>query len=194
MDWLDACPNDFRDRLVKMLDFPPGTPGSEAIYDIIMGDEFSDIYLDFDKVDPSFNDLKREARKKYAAAWGKYAEAITARKILEQGLPLREWNWSPSGTSGKSGRGRGEIDLITQKGNRIIFIEVKARCGRYSDPLEAIDNKKIRRLCHGADVYLKMQRESYEFQFDLALITGNYLDYTFEYIEDAFFPPLSNYR
>lgn len=188
-DWLYACPDTFRDKLKNMIDCPPGAPGSEGIYDYVMLDEFKNPDYDFYAEDIGQDEQK--ARSKYAQAWGRYAEALTARRILEAGLPLREWNWSPGSKEGKGGHGRGEIDLITQKGNRMIFIEVKARCGKYQDPLEAIDEKKRMRICRGADIYLKMQRESFEWQFDVALLTGTYLDYKFEYIEDAFFPPLS---
>ncbi|MDE5924217.1 MAG: hypothetical protein K2G75_02735, partial [Muribaculaceae bacterium] len=63
-------------------------------------------------------------------------------------------------------------------------------CGRHSDPLEAVDAKKRMMLCRGADIYLKLQREIYEYQFDIALLTGDYFDFKFEYIEDAFMAPL----
>lgn len=121
--------------------------------------------------------------KQAAQSWGKYAEALTARYLVTRGLPIREMNWKP-------GKGKGEIDIITQRDNRIIFVEVKARTSRRTDPWEAITPAKIRDLCHGADIYLKMQRERYEYQFDVALLWGSYDDFEFEYLEDAFLCPL----
>ncbi|MBD5370440.1 MAG: YraN family protein [Bacteroides sp.] len=129
---------------------------------------------------------KAHENKRIAAAWGKYAEAMAAQYLLKQGLPLREWDWSPGPNS------KGEIDLISQKGDTIIFVEVKARCGKHDDPWEAIDTKKIRRLCRGANIYLQRQNEFFKYQFDVALLTGSYDDFVFEYIEDAFLcPPTS---
>ncbi|MDE6558906.1 MAG: YraN family protein [Muribaculaceae bacterium] len=127
-------------------------------------------------------------RRQFAQAWGRYAEAMTCKYLVEKGYPIREMNWRPS--SNKKGPGKGEIDIITQKGNRMIFVEVKARCGRHSDPWESITSQKINRLCRGADLYLKLQPYIYEYQFDIALYSGNYIEYDFEYIEDAFMAPL----
>lgn len=124
-----------------------------------------------------------EQDKQEAQTWGKYAEALTARYLVTKGMPLREMNWKPQ-------KGRGEIDIITQRGNRIIFVEVKARSGERSDPWESITQSKINDLCHGADIYLKMQRERYEYQFDVALYWGSYDNFEFEYLEDAFLCPL----
>lgn len=203
-DWLDACPADFRQKLQELIDSPPGFQSASDLYSESFGDDWQDTdevvrqssyVLNAGKEEGNAKEgdaafiAKMQFRRQYAEKWGEYAEALTARHLLEQGLPLREWNWSPK-ANGKGGHGKGEIDLITQRGNRIIFVEVKARCGRHTDPWQAIDGRKIRRLCRGADIYLKLQREDYEYQFDVALITGDYYDYTFEYIEDAFLAPL----
>lgn len=154
------------------------------IYDYVLLDEFLDPEFRFSS-DSAMRDEQRRLFKKYAEAWGKYAEAVTARYLLRQGLPIRAMNWKASPKS------KGEIDIITQRGNRIVFVEVKARCGKHDDPISAIDEKKIKLLCRGADKYLKMQNEDYDYQFDVALLRGSYLDYDFEYIEDAFMAPLS---
>lgn len=120
-----------------------------------------------------------------AEAWGKYAEALTIRHLVLRGMTIREWNWRPP-------KGKGEIDIITQRGNRIIFVEVKARCGHTEDPYYAITDRKIKDLCRGANIYLKMQKETFEYQFDVAFLRGEYPEYELEYIEDAFMCPLSS--
>lgn len=114
--------------------------------------------------------------------WGKYAEALTARHLLKKGFTIREWEWKPP-------KGKGEIDIIAQKGNRISFVEVRARCGKDMDPWDTIDEKKIRALSKGANLYLNMQIPDYEYQFDVALLRGTHDDFEFEYIEDAFLAP-----
>lgn len=187
--WVTFCPPEILGKLQKMLDYPPGTPGYDKVYDLVLPPEYPDsIYYD-DDLTSSNDENKFTEFRRYAAAWGKYAEALTARYLLSQGLPIREWNWKPG-----NGHSKGEIDLITQKGNRIIFVEVKARCGHNSDPWDAIDDRKRRNICRGANIYLKMQKEDYDYQFDVALLTGNCADYKFEYIEDAFMAPLGKYR
>lgn len=151
----------------------------------LSGEEFRQLcktYLKKEDRTDSQNFHDRNLRKE-AESWGRYAEAITAKYLITLGLPIREWDWKP-------GKGKGEIDLITQKGNRIIFIEVKARNGKNEDPWDAITPMKIRDLCIGADKYLKLQDENFDYQFDLAFLKGNFDDYEFEYIEDAFLCPL----
>lgn len=182
-EWLSLCPEEFRNKVKEIFEHPPGTPEGARYFN------YSESFLSTDNPFTEGSDIesenkRSEERRKFAKAWGTYAEAITARHIVKQGLPIREWNWRPPG------KRKGEIDLITQRGNRIIFVEVKARDGKNSDPWEAITTSKIRDLCHGANAYLKMQREEYEYQFDIALLTGKYDDYVFEYIEDAFMCPL----
>ncbi len=185
---LALCPEQFRDRLKRILSTPPDLPAGNKNFNY---DDPAGMTETFESMGATHADnVRKQKRAKHIEAkeWGDYAEAITARYLLLKGLPIREWEWRP-GTSGNSRHG--EIDLISQRGNRIIFIEVKARSGKHSDPWSAITPQKIRELCHGADIYLKRLKGKFEYQFDVALITGTYDDYTFEYIEDAFMCPLT---
>lgn len=190
-EWVNACPESFREEIRKHIDHPPGTAGSYAIYGFEDSQDFYDpdftCLEDGSAIDRHLSSEEKQRRRKFAQAWGVYAESLVCCWLLERGLPIIEKDWRPKG-GGKAKTG--EIDIITQKGNRMIFIEVKARCGHHSDPWEAIDSKKIARLCKGADIFLKNQRLTFEYQFDVALITGNYLDFELEYIEDAFLAPL----
>lgn len=188
-DWLAMAPEDFKDEIMHRLDNPPGIPGEKSVH----GDEgWYDMLADRGSVEidthgtASRNDSKR--KKQSANSWGKYAEAVTARKLLIEGYVLREHNWRPGPGA------RGEIDLICQKGNRIVFVEVKARMGNVCSAWEAITPQKISDLCHGADAYLKRQKEMFEYQFDVALLTGSPADFTLEYISDAFLCPLGRSR
>ncbi len=54
----------------------------------------------------------------------------------------------------------GEIDIIAQDGNVIVFVEVKTRRNdRYGTPAEAVNYRKQRKIIRTASVYLE--------QFDL---------------------------
>lgn len=123
----------------------------------------------------------------YANSWGKQAEQIAADYLTGLGMPIRERNWSPV-------KGHKEIDIITQKGKRIIFVEVKARSGRDQLPLDAMTRKKISNLCKCAASYLRMlPEEDWEYQFDIIGITGDASSYQLEHIEDAWLGPLKTY-
>ena len=121
--------------------------------------------------------------KEKAAQWGREAENIVYEYLISKGYTVRERNWRPK-TS------RSEIDLIAQKGDTIVFVEVKARSDRDSDPADALTGEKVRNVVRGANSYLLAQNETYCYRFDVAAVTGDQDDYTLDYIEDAFLPPL----
>ena len=123
----------------------------------------------------------------YSNDWGKQAEQLAADYLTANGYPIRERNWSPA-------HGHKEIDIITSKEKRIIFVEVKARSGRDQDPIDAITAAKLRNLYRCAESYLKSLPEDWwEYQFDIIAITGNITDYRIEHTKDAFLGPLRTY-
>lgn len=121
--------------------------------------------------------------KEKAAEWGRQAEKIVYEYLISMGYTVRERNWRPK-TS------KSEIDLIAQKGDTIVFVEVKARSDRDVDPADALTAEKVKNVVRGANSYLLAQEETYFYRFDVAAVTGNSEDYTLDYLEDAFLPPL----
>lgn len=121
--------------------------------------------------------------KAEAKEWGRQAEQIVYRWLVSKGYTVRETNWRP--TTSKS-----EIDLIAQKDDTLAFVEVKARSDKDLDPAEAMTAEKIRKVVRGANAYLQMQEFDFFYRFDVATVTGNTDDYTIDYLEDAFLPPL----
>ena len=126
---------------------------------------------------------KSDRSKEKAAAWGKQAENIVYEFLISKGYTVRERNWRPK-TS------RSEIDLIAQKDDTIVFVEVKARSDKDSDPTEAMTHEKIKNIVRGANTYLLAQDLTYQYRFDVAAVNGDIDDYTLDYLEDAFLPPL----
>lgn len=124
-------------------------------------------------------DKKREAAKD----WGRQAETIVCEFLISKGYTVRERNWRPK--SSKS-----EIDIIAQKDDTIVFVEVKARSDRDVDPTEAMTKDKIKNVVRGANSYLLAQEETFYYRFDVAAVNGNTDDFTLDYLEDAFLPPL----
>lgn len=123
-----------------------------------------------------------KAKKLRDLAFGKFAEDKAAEHYISKGYAIRERNWRHS---------RIEIDLIVQTDNIIVFVEVKARSGRDSDPLEAVSFDKMKSMARGADYYLKcMVRGDFEYRYDIFGLTGDFNDYSVEVYEDAFVSPL----
>jgi putative endonuclease len=116
--------------------------------------------------------------------WGKQAEQIAAEYLRGEGYVVREQNWSPRNS-------HLEVDIIAQHEDEMVFVEVKARKNRYTDPADAITPDKIRKLVRAANRYLSGQDLDFSYRFDVITISGTPDDYELDHIEDAFLPPLT---
>ncbi|MCM1484094.1 MAG: YraN family protein [Muribaculaceae bacterium] len=115
---------------------------------------------------------------------GARGERIAREYLIKQGYTIVDTNVSI---------GNYEIDFIAMHGSRILFVEVKTRSNPMADPIEAIDEKKIKRLCRAADTYIRAYDIPHEPQFDVITILipeGNGAP-EIEHYPDAFRPPLS---
>lgn len=64
----------------------------------------------------------------------------------------------------------GELDLVVRRGRRVVFCEVKSKSGpAFGDPLEMVDEVKVRRVQAAADAWLARHPETrgLEVRFDL---------------------------
>ena len=109
--------------------------------------------------------------------FGDFAEEIAAQEYMRKGYVVLERNWR----SGKT-----EIDIIAQKEDTVIIIEVKARNGKGEDALSAVTTDKRKRMIRAADTYLKKLPGNLNYRFDIVTCTGTSEQYTLEILEDAF--------
>ncbi len=75
--------------------------------------------------------------------------------------------------------GRYELDLVLRRGRRLVFVEVKEKSGEgYGDPLEMIDEEKVRRVHTGAQAWLAMHPELAELElvFEAAGVKGRRIE------------------
>lgn len=114
-------------------------------------------------------------------AFGKFAEDKATEYYISKGYAIRERNWRHK---------RIEIDLIAQMDSTVVFVEVKARSGRHTDPVEAMTMDKMRRMTRGADLYLKRLNMDFEYRYDVFALKGDFNTYEIEVYEDAFISPL----
>lgn len=114
--------------------------------------------------------------------WGVMAEIIAREWLLTHGYVIRETNWRAGKTI--------EIDIIAELPGTIVFVEVKARRGNVQTPLDAIDEKKMRKMAKGADIYLTSLKLNYRYRMDVITVTGTPENYRIDHIPDAFLPPL----
>lgn len=110
---------------------------------------------------------------------GNKGENFTAEYYRKLGFEIKARNYLCRG---------GEIDIIAENEEYIIFVEVKTRSENslYS-PSEAVDLKKQKKLCLAAEKYLCENESEKQPQFDVfeVYLSGNRI-YKFRRIENAF--------
>lgn len=106
---------------------------------------------------------------------GDAAENQALVYLQRQGMVLRERNFQIR---------RGEIDLIMQQGDELVFVEVRARTeSQFGDGVESITYAKRRRLIAAASAYLQRQCNDSPARFDVVAVNGQG---RLKWIPDAF--------
>lgn len=82
---------------------------------------------------------------------------------------------------------KAEVDIIVQKENTLIGVEVKTRSSDYfENPQDAVNPKKIKLLVMAMNNYVEENDLDVEVQFDIVAITKNQQKFDVEHIKDAF--------
>ncbi len=115
---------------------------------------------------------------------GKWGEEMACDFLIGKGYCVMERNVR---------LGHNEIDIVAMKGPRMVFVEVKTRGSFGEEALDAIDDKKMRRLCNAADAYLRAHNLPHEPQMDVVVVEGSpETGCKITHIPDAFMPPLKH--
>jgi putative endonuclease len=97
---------------------------------------------------------------------GQQAEGLACEYLLKRGLTLLERNFSCR---------LGELDLIMQEGETLVFVEVKFRKNAdFGHGSEAVDRHKQGKLVRTAQVYLQQhpRLQDLPMRFDVVSIEG----------------------
>lgn len=119
-------------------------------------------------------------RRRRARSTGFAAEKFACSYLVDQGLKLLMRNYRCK---------NGEIDLIMQEDDTIIFIEVRFRANTtYGSGSETVTKQKQYRIIKTALFYLKQKQllEKNSCRFDVVSVTQHDLQPTLEWIKDAF--------
>ena len=103
---------------------------------------------------------KNRKPKKDRVKIGRSYEELAAHFFLDSGYMILSRNYRA---------GQKEIDLIVQKGNTLVFVEVKsASSAKFGHPAERVDKKKIANLILAAQQYLiENNIEGCDLRFDV---------------------------
>lgn len=109
---------------------------------------------------------------------------MAADYLLAGGYTVRERNWCHITASHRL-----EIDIIAQKGDEIIFVEVKSRDKSGQHPVDAVVEGKKRKMAWGADIYMRGLDRKFYYRFDIIAFIGTETDHVMHHIPNAFIAP-----
>ncbi len=114
---------------------------------------------------------------------GKKGEELAASYLAGKGYRILEKNWRA---------GHNEIDIIAQKDQILVIVEVKTRRTNYfGEPEEFVTKNKQKLLVQAANAYVQKNKLDLESRFDIISILFKGNDYKIHHIEDAFYAVLS---
>lgn len=111
---------------------------------------------------------------------GRYIEEQVALYLQRQGLRFVEKNFACK---------QGEIDLIFQTADILVFVEVRYRAKtHFCHPIETIRYSKQKKVISAAKVFVHWRKwaQSLTLRFDVVSVTGPTDCLQFEWIPDAF--------
>ena len=112
---------------------------------------------------------------------GKKGEEIAKKYLIKSGYKIIERNFRTK---------YGEIDLICEKDNSIIFIEVRTKSNLdFVSPEESISSKKIDHIKNSSLDYLSKNKKKYKdikFEF-IGILISSENDYKINHIKDIIF-------
>ncbi len=111
---------------------------------------------------------------------GKIGERLAAEFLRKKKHIILEQNykWEKS-----------EIDIITRKDDKIVFVEVKTRISPYlNDPALMVPIKKWKQIMKAADIFMKERTDDVTAQFDIVSVITN-KEYTIiNHYDEAYTP------
>ena len=96
---------------------------------------------------------------------GRWGEDIAANFLKMRGYTILAQN---------KHIGHAEVDVLAQKDDELVFVEVKTRSSSvYGQPEEAVDNRKLTHLIEAAQRYVIEEQSDLPWRIDVIAITGN---------------------
>ncbi len=111
---------------------------------------------------------------------GKLGEDAATEYLIKKGYIIRDRNWRLEHL---------EVDIIAEKDNKIIIVEVKTSSINTLAAAMAVDLKKQSHLLSVANAYIKYYKLPHEVQIDVICISGDGPNnFTIEHVQDAVRP------
>lgn len=109
---------------------------------------------------------------------GKKGEEIANKFLVNNGFKIRHINWRFR---------KNEIDIIAEKNNLLVVVEVKTRTSEYFEsPKEAVTINKQKFIIKATEAYIEEFNIDFETRFDIIGVSLLSNETIIEHIEDAF--------
>lgn len=113
---------------------------------------------------------------------GLRGEDLAASFLKKEGYKILHRNWRS---------GRNEIDIIAEKDEFIVFVEVKTRAADFHvHPRDAVNVPKQRTIVYAASNYIDRYKINKEARFDIITVIFNGLDFEIDHIVNAYYPTM----
>jgi len=111
--------------------------------------------------------------------FGDLAEDLAVKHLIQKGYEILHRNYR---------YGHKEIDIICQKKNQVVFVEVKAaRAKTYGPPEGWVDKRKQQNLIQAAQAYIQeFELENKSYRFDVIACTKTRDGFEVNHLESAF--------
>ena len=111
--------------------------------------------------------------------FGKEGEQLAVDFLIKKGYSIRYKNYRYL---------KAEIDIIAQKGEVLVIVEVRSRSSDFIENIaETVNQKKINLLVMAADHYVVDNDLDVEVRFDIITILKNKSRFELEHIASAFY-------
>lgn len=109
---------------------------------------------------------------------GEKGEVLAVNFLQKKGYQILEKNYRYL---------KAEVDIIAQKEEVLVAVEVKTRSTDYfGDPQDFVNPKKIKLLVSAIDYYVTERNLDVEVRFDIIAIVKSENGFKIEHLEDAF--------
>ncbi|WP_395077981.1 YraN family protein [Flavobacterium sp.] len=110
---------------------------------------------------------------------GKLGEELSVDFLQKKGYHILETNWTFQ---------KAEVDIIAQKENILVVIEVKTRSSiDFGSPQDFVKPAKIQLLVKAINEYVISNDLDLEIRFDIIAISKEGKNFNIEHLEDAFY-------
>lgn len=110
---------------------------------------------------------------------GKLGEDLAVKYLLEQGYEILERNWVFQ---------KAEVDIIAQKNEVLIIVEVKTRSNlEFGNPQDFVNPKKIKLLVKAVNEYVIVNDFDCSTRFDIIAVKKDATKFEIEHLQDAFY-------